>query len=233
LAKYNKKRARELKHDRFRDTTMLLVDRLADRIGEYRTQILYGLIGLVVVAIGIYGIIRWRHRNADEAAAAIGRAIAINDADIGPNPPPGSRDPFFTSQQERSEKAIQEFKIENPSASVPQLLEIRKAIARLEPGIWRTRKTQEVDNLIQNCLGLFVEVTSDNYWVSPGERVTSSVEILNRSGVPVRLTAIHSPELLFDTLASATLANNILILSSFLASDPSKPRNSMLVESRK
>ena len=82
MAKYKKKRARELKHDRFRDATMLLADRLADRVGDHRKQILYGLIGLVVVAIGIYAIVRWRHKHADEAASAMGRAIAINDADI-------------------------------------------------------------------------------------------------------------------------------------------------------
>jgi len=109
LAKYNKKRARELKHDRFRDATMLLADRMADKVGDHRKQILYGLIGLVIVAIGIYAIVRWRHKHADEAAAAMGRAIAINDADVGLSPPPGSKDPFFTSQQERSERAIQEF----------------------------------------------------------------------------------------------------------------------------
>jgi tetratricopeptide (TPR) repeat protein len=39
----------------------------------------------------------------------MGRAIAINDADVGLTPPPGSKDPFFTSAQERSERAIQEF----------------------------------------------------------------------------------------------------------------------------
>jgi len=109
LAKYKKKRARELKHDRFRDATILLADRLADRVGDHRKQILYGLIGLVIVAVGIYGIIRWRNKHADEASAAMGRAIAINDAEVGPTAPPGSRDPFFTSQQERSERAIQEF----------------------------------------------------------------------------------------------------------------------------
>ena len=109
MAKYNKKRARELKHDRFRDATMLLADRMADKVGDHRKQILYGLIGLVIVAIGIYAIVRWRHKHADEAAAAMGRAIAINDADVGLSPPPGSKDPFFTSQQERSERAIQEF----------------------------------------------------------------------------------------------------------------------------
>jgi hypothetical protein len=60
LAKYKKKRARELKHDRFRDATMLLADRLADRVAGRRQQILYGLIALVVIAIGVYAFVRWR-----------------------------------------------------------------------------------------------------------------------------------------------------------------------------
>ncbi len=109
MAKYKKKRARELKHDRFRDATMLLADRLADRVAGRRQQVLYGLIAIVVVAMGIYAFVRWRNKHAEEAQAAMGRAIAINAADIMPAPPPGSKDPVFGSQQERSERAIQEF----------------------------------------------------------------------------------------------------------------------------
>jgi predicted negative regulator of RcsB-dependent stress response len=109
LAKYKKKRARELKHDRFRDTTMLLADRMADRVAGRRQQILYGLIVVVIIAIGIYMFVRWRHKHAEEAQAAIGRAIAINSADIMPAPPPGSKDPVFSNPQDRSERAIQEF----------------------------------------------------------------------------------------------------------------------------
>lgn len=109
LAKYKKKRARELKHDRFRDATMLLADRLADRVAGRRQQILYGLIAIVVIAIGVYGFMRWRNKHAEEAHAAMGRAIAINNADIMPTPPPGSKDPVFSSAQERSERAIREF----------------------------------------------------------------------------------------------------------------------------
>ncbi|HEU5237639.1 MAG TPA: hypothetical protein VFU37_10885, partial [Pyrinomonadaceae bacterium] len=84
MAKYKKKRARELKHDRFRDATMLLADRLADRVAGRRQQIVYGLIAVVVIAVGIYFFVRWRHKHAEEAQAAMGRAIAINGADINP-----------------------------------------------------------------------------------------------------------------------------------------------------
>ena len=50
LAKYKKKRARELKHDKFRDTTMLLADRLAERAAGRGRQVPYVLLGIGVVA---------------------------------------------------------------------------------------------------------------------------------------------------------------------------------------
>ena len=109
MAKYKKKRARELKHDRYRDTTILLADRLAERAAGRGRQILYGLAAIVIIAAVAYGIVRWRHKHAEEAEQAMGRAIAINDAEISSSPAPGSHDPVFSTPQERSERAIQEF----------------------------------------------------------------------------------------------------------------------------
>ena len=106
------------------------------------------------------------------------------------------------------EKAIREFSEESPVSSVPVLLQIRKQISQLEPGVWKTRKLKDVNQLIQNCLGLFVEVTADNFWVSPGEQVTTSYEILNRSDAEVKLLGIGAPDLLYDTVLSASLKNN-------------------------
>jgi tetratricopeptide (TPR) repeat protein len=111
---------------------MLLADRLADRVAGHRRQILYGLIGLIVVAVGVYAIVRWRHKHSEEAEAAMGRAIAVNDAEIGVSPPPGSRDPFFTSQQERSERAIQEFEKIAAKYGDPYRTEARYFIATNE-----------------------------------------------------------------------------------------------------
>src|SRR5262252_1037270 len=126
---------------------MLLADRLADRIAGRRQQILYGLVALIVVAIGIYAIVRWRHKHADEAAAAMGRAIAINDADIGLAPPPGSRDPFFTSQQDRSERAIQEFEKIAAKYGEPYRTEARYFIATNELVTDRLKAETDLQNL--------------------------------------------------------------------------------------
>jgi tetratricopeptide (TPR) repeat protein len=109
LAKYKKKRARELKHDRFRDTTMLLADKLADKVAGRGRQILYGLLVVIVIAAVGYGVKRWRDKHSGEAEAAMGRAITINGAEISAAPNPGSKDPVFSTQQERSQRAIEEF----------------------------------------------------------------------------------------------------------------------------
>lgn len=149
MAKYKKKRARELKHDRFRDSTMLLVDRLAERVAGRRQQILYGLIAVVVLAIGIYTFVRWRHKHAEEAQAAMGRAIAINAADIMPSPPPGSKDPVFSSQEERSERAIHEFEKIVAKYGEPYRTEARYFIATNELVTNRLKAETDLQNLSQ------------------------------------------------------------------------------------
>lgn len=132
LAKYTKKRARELKHDRFRDTTMLLADKLADRVAGRGRQILYGLLALILIAAGVYGVILWRDKHSGEAEAAMGRAITINGAEIGQPPVAGSRDPVFSTQQERSQRAIEEFEKVAVKYGEPYRSEARYFIATNE-----------------------------------------------------------------------------------------------------
>ena len=129
MAKYKKKRARELKHDRFRDTTMLLADRLAERVAGRGRQILYGLIAVVVIAVVAYGIVRWRQKHAQEAEAAMGRAIAINRAEINSSPPPNPKDPVFSTEQERARWAIEEFQKVAAKYGEPYRTEARYFIA--------------------------------------------------------------------------------------------------------
>jgi LmbE family N-acetylglucosaminyl deacetylase len=110
------------------------------------------------------------------------------------------------------DKAIKDFNPEQPQAIVNQLLQIRKAISNLEPGIWKTRKLAEVNQLIQDCLGLFAEVTASQFWIAPGETVIASFEIINRSPVEVKLATARGVGLQFDTLIHTSLKNNAPLL---------------------
>jgi LmbE family N-acetylglucosaminyl deacetylase len=106
------------------------------------------------------------------------------------------------------EKAIREFDLENPWKSVPLLLQIRKVIMNVEPGVWKERKIQEAEQLIRDCLGLYLEVTANQYWVSPGESVTLTTELINRSPMDVRVEQLSAPDVAFDTTITASLRNN-------------------------
>ena len=77
MAGYKKKRAQQLKHDRFRDTTMSMLDRLADRLEGKGRLILYGLLGLLVAFLVVYAGIQWQNHRTQEAGQAMGRAIKI------------------------------------------------------------------------------------------------------------------------------------------------------------
>ncbi|MEZ4972560.1 MAG: PIG-L family deacetylase [Cyclobacteriaceae bacterium] len=105
-------------------------------------------------------------------------------------------------------KLVKEYKSENPAASVPMLLQIRKEISALKDGIWKTRKLNEVNQLIQDCMGLYVEAIATDYYAAPGESVKARFEVTNRSSSPLRLLKVSAPQLKYDTTLTATMANN-------------------------
>ncbi len=111
MAKYSKKRARSLhlKEDRFRDTAMKLFDRLGNLLEGKGRVILYGLAGVVAIAllIGLYSY--WSNKKSDEETQALGRAIDISTAQVQPSPVPGSTQLTFPTERERATSAIAEF----------------------------------------------------------------------------------------------------------------------------
>jgi predicted negative regulator of RcsB-dependent stress response len=109
VAKYKKKRARELQQDRFRDTTMSFFDRLGNVLEGRGRTILYGLIGLVVASLVIFQIVRWTNKKSDEARQALGRAITISSAQVTPSPAPGEADLTFATDKDRAQRSIEEF----------------------------------------------------------------------------------------------------------------------------
>lgn len=110
------------------------------------------------------------------------------------------------------EKLIAEFNEEDPSASLPLLLQVRQQINQVEAGVWKDRKLEEVHELIRSCLGLFAEATADQYWASPGKALTISMEIVNRSKAEIKLVQATAASLNYDSTVNTTLTNNKLLL---------------------
>lgn len=109
LARTTKKRARQLKHDKFRDTTLDAYDRLSHRFEGQGRTILYIVGGVVVLVALLLVFSWWRGRQADAARLALGKAIEIADTPIEGRVQPGETGPTFKDERERAQHAVEEF----------------------------------------------------------------------------------------------------------------------------
>lgn len=101
MARTSKKRARELKHDKFRDATLHAFDRFNDRIEGRRRMILYAVAALAAVAVAAALWSWWGGQREAEARAALGRAIQVREAAVAATPVADSKEHTFPSERER------------------------------------------------------------------------------------------------------------------------------------
>ena len=148
MAKYKKKRVRELQHDRFRDTTIGLFDRLGNLLEGKGRTILYGLGGVLVAGLLVLFFVKWSNRKADEARQALGRAITISTASVG-SPLPGADPsaPIYNSELERSQKAIEEFEKVAAKYGDPYQAQARYFIASNRLAVDRPKALTELTEL--------------------------------------------------------------------------------------
>lgn len=82
---------------------------------------------------------------------------------------------------EKLEMIIREYKVEDPAASVPALLDVYALMMALpEKTPLVERKTEECRELIRQCMGFFVEVYTDDYIYAVGDTMRLKVETINR-----------------------------------------------------
>lgn len=131
MAKYKKKRARELQHDKFRDTAGKIFDRLTDRLEGKGKAILYGMVGVVLLGVLVGIWVKWNNSKADEARRALGRGITIANTPLSTGLPAAAdpKAPKFSSEQERAQKAIEEFQKVAAKYGDPYRTEARYFIA--------------------------------------------------------------------------------------------------------
>ena len=85
---------------------------------------------------------------------------------------------------------INDFQSGNPSLTVPGLLKVRKAISNTQNEYWKKVKLEEVDDIIAQCMGLYLEAKADEPYKSAKEVADFSLEMINRSDIPVKVKSV-------------------------------------------
>jgi len=104
-----------------------------------------------------------------------------------------ARVPKSAAIAEKVKDLIATYSPADPSASVPKLLELRKELSKAEKNDWFATKIGEVDALIAACLALYIESSTTNAVVSPGQALPIKFDAINRSKVPVQLLEARTP----------------------------------------
>jgi LmbE family N-acetylglucosaminyl deacetylase len=104
-----------------------------------------------------------------------------------------ARVPKSDAIAEKMKQLLASFSDADPAASVPQLLEVRKELAKDPKNEWFATKTAEVDALIVACLAVHIESSTPNAVVSPGQTLPIKLQAINRSKVAVQLVEARAP----------------------------------------
>jgi len=94
--------------------------------------------------------------------------------------------------------ADQNFKTDDPSASVPALINILKAIDRLPEGYWKEQKSKDIKDLIAAAAGLWFESYTLQAVQALGDSIRLRSDIVLQSKIPVKLLSINGQKQDFD-----------------------------------
>ena len=106
---------------------------------------------------------------------------------------------------------ISKFNPADPAASVPELLNLRKAMSGIQDVSWIAEKKADLDKIVAACLGLHVEASTATETFAPGQTAAIKVEAINRSHVPVTLQEVRFPNTGESNKIDATLLSNELV----------------------
>jgi len=105
-------------------------------------------------------------------------------------------------------QTIRSYNCMNPSASIPLLLKVKSELTKLPDSYWKEEKLKDLNKVIQEALGLFLLVKSDDYTYTQGEKISLKIEATHRSTVPVILKKIRLPFERVDSLLNIELTTN-------------------------
>ena len=104
------------------------------------------------------------------------------------------------------DKIVSTFNINNPASAVPGLVKLYQQINALPVSNWRNYKLEQVQDIIKSCAGIFIEATSQQQQVIPGEIIPVQFLFNQRSNANSVLQLVQLPSK--DSVMNKPLVNN-------------------------
>ena len=101
---------------------------------------------------------------------------------------------------------ITNYKIDAPQLSVPSLIKLYDAMKALPAGNWRNKKLGELQQIVIECSGLYLEATSSQQQAVQGGELKINCTVIKREDINASLKKIHIDS--FDSSFNISLGTN-------------------------
>ena len=82
---------------------------------------------------------------------------------------------------------LSEFNFVDPSKNVPMLLDLKKEMEALPSSNFKTEKIDRLTKIIFDCLGLFIDLTAEDYSSVKGPKFDLKLNLTNRSDLSIKV----------------------------------------------
>jgi len=106
-------------------------------------------------------------------------------------------------------KINEAYDLQDPAQSIADLMRARQLITSITNDYWKAVKLKEIDLIIKSVLGLYLEVVADTPTATIGERVTLTIEAINRSDAQVAFNGFEIIGTETQISEERTLQNNV------------------------
>jgi len=100
------------------------------------------------------------------------------------------------------------FDFKNPSASIPELLNVYRLLETLNENHWKPLKLEEIRKIIASCSGLYLEAVANIQETTHGNTLKIKIEAINRSAISMQLTSLKTYPETNSTFPVYDLKNN-------------------------
>ncbi len=109
-------------------------------------------------------------------------------------------------------KINQNYQINRPESSLPDLIQLYKALDRIKDDYWRDQKKKEVEKLILACGGIWFESIAKNPDYGIGDQINvASAIIARRPDVTVQLVKLNDKEIHKNLVSNVLLKDSITV----------------------
>lgn len=105
---------------------------------------------------------------------------------------------------------IENFNFQTPEKNVPALLDIRKGLSTMENQRLMEEKLTLCDQIIFDCLGLYIEVLGNDFSYATGDSLELELQALNRSSLPIKANSVSVNGIEVKNIQTELVSQNTL-----------------------